>query len=332
MAVTKVADIIVPSVFSPYAIEKATELSEVIQSGAMERSEEFDAKCNEGGKTVDMPFFKEITGDSEVISESTPVTPQNITTGDDIAAFLNRVKAWGKAVLAQWLSGADPLRVIGDMVGGFWARASQRLMLKSLDGLYNLTNGVLNTSHRLNIYSDVAAGSITDAMRFLADTTFIDATVKLGDASPSIVAVCMHSDTEALLRKRQMVEDVQPATGVGPRIPMLQGRQVIVDDNCPKIAGTNSPAYTTYLFGQGAFAHGVQTNDPENATEVDRNALAHETYLVSRRRMIIHPRGVKYNAVPAVGGPSDADLAVGTNWAKVYADKNIRIVAVRHNV
>jgi hypothetical protein len=37
-------------------------------------------------------------------------------------------------------------------------------------------------------------------------------------------------------------------------------------------------------------------------------------------------------ATPAAASASDAELAVGTNWAKVYSDKNIRIVACKHNV
>jgi hypothetical protein len=335
MAVTKVADIVVPAVFGPYALERAVELSDIIQSGAMERSELLDALCNGGGKTTDMPFFKDLTGDTEVLSESASLTPDKIPTGDDIAAFLARGKAWGQQLLAKWLSGDDPLRQIGDLVGGYWARGVQRILMKILLGLFDHTAGVLKDTHRLNIYSDVAPGSVTDAMRFLGDSTFIDATLKLGDASIKIVAVCMHSDVEGLLRKRQMVEDVQPATGVGPRIPILQGRRIVVDDSCPKVAGTNSPHYITYLFGRAALGHGVRTKDDgvDNPdTEVERNGLAGETYLITRRRMLIHPMGVKYTATPGSGGPTDAELTTAANWAKVYSDKNIAIVAVRHNV
>ena len=115
---------------------------------------------------------------------------------DDGAAINNRGKAWGSNDLAEWISGDDPAGAIADRVSGYWARATQRCLLKILDGLFDNTNGVLRTTHRLNIYSDVVSGSITDANRLLGDT-FIDGLQKLGDANQKITAVAMHSDVEA---------------------------------------------------------------------------------------------------------------------------------------
>src|SRR5687768_12497490 len=108
MPVTKVTNIIVPAVFSPYIIERTTELSDVIQSQAVERDEELDRKCNAGGSVIDVPYFKEITGDSALIDENTPTVPDSINTGAD-NALLNRTKAWGGSVLAKWASGTDPV-------------------------------------------------------------------------------------------------------------------------------------------------------------------------------------------------------------------------------
>jgi hypothetical protein len=330
MAVTKTTDVIIPSIFSPYSIERTAELSDILQSGAVDRNPAFDALANGGGSVIDMPYWKEITGDSKLIDQGVPGVPQPITTGSDKAPLLNRYEAWGKSVLAQWASGADPVAVIADMVAGYWGRAFKRILLKILDGLFDNTNGVLRTTHRVNIYTDVASPAVTAQ---LTGSTFVDGTLKLGDHSPEIFAVLMHGDVEGALRKQELIQYVQPAGAVGKRIPTFQDRNVIVSDDCPKVAGTNSPAYHTYLFGRGAFGHGVQTNDPEDATEVDRVALAHETHLVSRRRFLLHPRGVKWSgSAAAAAGPSDAELATGTNWTKVYTDKNIRIVAIKHNI
>jgi hypothetical protein len=330
MPVTKVTNIIVPAVFSPYIIERTTELADVIQSQAVERDEELDRQCNAGGSVIDVPYFKEITGDSALIDENTPTVPDPINTGADKAALLNRTKAWGGSVLAKWASGTDPVGVIGNMVAGFWARDLKRIVLKILDGLFDGVNGVLRTSHRVNIYSDVASPA---ASTQLTGSTFVDGTLRLGDHSPDIVAVLMHGDVEGALRKQELIQYVQPANAIGKRIPMFQDRTVMVSDDCPKVTGTNTPAYTTFLFGRGAFAHGIKTDDPEDASEVDRVGLAHETHLITRRRFVLHPRGVKWigNAV-AAAGPTNAELSTGTNWSKVYSDKNIRIVAIRHNI
>src|ERR1043166_746553 len=121
------------------------------------------------------------------------------------------------------------------------ARDLQTTLLQILAGLYDNTNGVLRTTHRLNLYSDVVAGSITDAMRLLGDT-FVDATVKLGDAGQKLGAVAMHSDVEGLLRKRDLIDFVPDSEGKFS-IKTFQGRRVVIDDGCPKVAGTNSPAY-----------------------------------------------------------------------------------------
>src|SRR6185436_478436 len=151
---------------------------------------------------------------------------------------------------------------------GFWARDLQTMMLKILDGLFDNTSGVLRVTHRLNIYTDVA--SPTDAAR-LTGTTFIDGLQKLGDHSLDLVAVAMHSDVEASLRKRDLIT-FRPDSEGKAAIEVFQGRRFFVDDTCPKVAGTNSPAYTTYIFGRGAFAYGVGGMDSDEAVETDRNA------------------------------------------------------------
>jgi hypothetical protein len=330
MAKTAIADIIVPSVFAPYALERTAILSEVIQSGIVAGDPEFDRLASGPGKTVNMPFWKDLTGSSEVLSDSGSLTLDKITTGQDIAAVNNRGKAWGSNILAKLLAGDDPMRQIADLVAGFWARDLQTTLLKMLDGLFHTTSGVLKDTHRVNIYTDVASGSITDAMRLLGDT-FVDATVKLGDAGQKLVAVAMHSDVEGLLRKRDLIDYVPDSEGK-PVLRSFQGRRVVIDDTCPKVSGTNSPAYTTYLFGPGALGLGNGAMDANEAVEVGREILASDDILVNRKRFILHPRGVKWQGTPAGASPTDAEFATAANWAKVYSDKNIRIVAVRHNV
>jgi len=333
MSATRTTDLVIPAIFSPATIERATELSEIVQSEAVVRAGFFDSLCNGPGATYNMPYLKEVTGSSEVISDTGgSLTVNPVTEDKDIAPALNRGKAWGENDLARWASGADPVGSIRDFVAGFWARDAKQIMLKILDGLFDNTNGVLRTTHRVNIYNDVVAGSITDAMRLTGDT-FVDGTLKLGDFSPTIRAVLVHSDIEGYWRKKQLIAYVQPAGAVGARIPTFQDRRVMVSDDCPKVAGANSPSYTSYLFGVGSFALGYQTNDPERATEIQRVGLASETYLITRRRMLLHPLGVKWSgSAAAAGGPTNTELATGTNWTKVYQDKNIHIVAIKHNL
>jgi hypothetical protein len=330
MAKTKVSDVIVPSAFASYAIEKTTELSEVIQAGIAEVDPEFDILASGGGKTVDLPYWKEPTGDSEVLNDSVGMTVDKIAAGQDTAAIHNRGKLWGSNILAKLLSGDDPAERIAEFVGGFWARDLQHMLLAVLNGLFDNTNGILRTTHRSNIYQDVIAGSITDAMRLTGDT-FVDGLQKLGDAKWKLTALAIHSDVEALLMKRDLIDFLPDSEGKF-QIKTFQGRRLIVDDSCPKVAGTNAAAYTSYLFGDGAFALGNGSLDAEDAVETDRDITNSDTLLANRKRFIFHPRGLRWIGNPAGASPSNGELSTGTNWSKVWLDKNIRLVALRHNV
>ncbi|MGH8245904.1 MAG: coat protein, partial [Gammaproteobacteria bacterium] len=238
--------------FAPYALERTAQLAKVIQTGAVGTDPQFNTLASGPGKTVDMPFWKDLTGESEVLNDSADLTPDKITTGQDAASVHARGKAWGANVLVKWLGGEDPMARIADLVADFWARDLQTMMLKILDGLFDNTNGVLRTTHRLNIYTDVASPADTAK---LTGTTFIDALQKLGDHSLELTAVAMHSDVEASLRKRDLIT-FRPDSEGKPAIEVFQGRRFFVDDTCPKVSGINSPAYTTYIFGRDAFAYG----------------------------------------------------------------------------
>jgi hypothetical protein len=98
--------------------------------------------------------------------------------------------------------------------------------------------------------------------------------------------------------------------------------------------------YTTYLFGQGAFAKGsaplgsepLQGGFGTAGVEMARVPLDSDTVLINRRRYILHPRGVKFtSASVAADSPTDAELETGANWVRVFEVKNVRIVAVTHN-
>jgi len=77
------------------------------------------------------------------------------------------------------------------------------------------------------------------------------------------------------------------------------------NDNLPTRAGTtDGTVYTTYLFGQGAFAKGVSPLDGaplqgghgSEGVELARVPLDSDTVLINRRRYILHPRGVKFTS------------------------------------
>src|SRR5690606_6108381 len=125
---TKISDVIIPEVFNPYVIQRSMEPSALYQSGIIANTSEFDRLAHSGGTMVHMPYWDDLTGDDEVLTDQGALTPGKITAGQDIARLQARGRAWGVNDLAHLLAGDDPMRAIGDLVAGYWARRFQLIL------------------------------------------------------------------------------------------------------------------------------------------------------------------------------------------------------------
>lgn len=316
---TKIADVIVPEVFNPYVINRTMELSALFQSGIVENNAEFDRLASAAARTVHMPFWNDLTGDDEVLSDSAALTPTKITAGQDEAVILRRGKAWGANDLAAALAGDDPMRAIGDLVASYWARMMQKALISILNGVFSSASMAGNVH---DISTQTGGAEVINA------SNFVDAVQKLGDAKSQLTGVVMHSAVEAALAKQDLIQYERPSAG-SPEVPFYMGKRVIVDDSCPVNAGV----YTTYIFGPGAIALGNGNPVGFVATETDRDSLAGEDYLINRKTYILHPRGVAFTSSSVAGSsPTNTELANGANWNRVYENKQIRIVQFRHKI
>lgn len=315
---TRIADIIVPEVFNPYVIQRTAELSALVQSGIVVPNAELDRLASSGGKLINMPYWDDLTGDDEVLSDSSALTPGKITAGQDVAVLLMRGKAWAANDLAKALSGDDPMRAIGDLVAAYWARMEQKTLINTLTGAMgaaNMTGNVL----------DISAEAIA-ADQLISGETFIEAKNKLGDNSDKLTAVVMHSAVFTYLEKLNLISYIPNSQGV-VEFPTYMNKKVIVDDGCPVAAGV----YTTYLFGQGAVGRGE--GSAPVPTETDRDSLAGDDILINRRHFILHPRGIAFTSTSVAGAsPTNAELAAIANWTRKYENKNIRIVQFKHKI
>ena len=133
MAKTAVADIIVPTQFEKYAIERTAQLSAFVQSGILEMAPEFDELAAGGGREVQMPFWKDLTATRQLLSDSAALTVNKITSDKDIARIHNDAQAWSVNHLATVISGDDPMQAIVDLVAAYWARTDEGLLV-SFDG------------------------------------------------------------------------------------------------------------------------------------------------------------------------------------------------------
>ena len=324
MAGTKISNIVVPSVFIPYVAEKIILLSALFTSGIIQTSDKLNVLASQGGKLINMPYFKNLTGSSEVLADATELTATAITTGTDIAALLQRGKMWGVSDLAKSMSGADPLKAIGDQVAAWWADDMQTTLINILTGVFLDNAGNDDSDLISDIATETLVGQTSAANHFNGDT-FQDAIQLLGDAKTQLVAVAMHSQVESNLRKLDLIDYAIESEG-GKPIPYYGGKRVIVDDTCPVVAGTTSGyKYTSYIFAAGVIAYGDGV--PEVPVETDRNAALGEDYLINRKHYILHPVGIKFTSTTVTGHtPSDVNLALAVNWDRVYQKKNIGIV------
>lgn len=334
MAETLVSDVIVPAVFLPYVIQRTAELSEFFTSGIIEMSDEFAALAAGGGSTVNMPFWNDLTGNDQVLSDTGALTTKKIGASQDVAIINNRGDAWATNDLAGMLAGSDPMKAIGDLVADYWARKTQATVLSELKGIFSIASMAGNL---LDVHATSGAAG---AANYLTSSTFIDGKQKLGDAKNKLVAVAMHSAVEASLLKLDQIDFIPQSEGK-EALKRFQGLPIIIDDGMPVEVINSLNVYTTYVFGKGAIAMGVARNvgGPVEGgfgsweLEFARSALAGQNIMINRRRFILHCRGIKWLGGSLAGlSPTNAEFEAAANWLRVYEAKNIRVVRIRHNI
>ena len=134
------SDVVIPEVFTPYVIEASTQLDAFLQSGVVQPMAELNAS-EDGGDFIKVPFWSaNLSGDFEVLSDSSSLTPGKITTGQQIGVVLHRGRAWESRDLAALAAGADPMAAIGQKVAAYVANQRQKDLLSALSGCFGSIN------------------------------------------------------------------------------------------------------------------------------------------------------------------------------------------------
>ena len=330
---TTISDIIKPEpLFLQSILEQSTELSRLFQSGLVSREAVFDDFARGKGSVFDMPFWNDLSGASEGLSDSSSLTPQKLTQDKDRAVKHFRGAAWEVNDLAPIMVGDSAATRIRNRLSSFWNRDMQKtILIPSLTGIFD---SALASTH----VNDVAIedGNNATDTELIGSDQVIDTANLLGDHWDRITAMVMHSKPFARLQKLNLIS-FEPLSEQGIEVPRFLGREIIVDDGVPVVdGGTNGKKYTTYLFGAGAVAMGDGTDAIVDVTETpafeeERDGLAGNSYFISRRQFIMHPRGVQFSGTPSGVTPTVSDLETGSNWTKAWSDKNIPIVSLVTN-
>jgi hypothetical protein len=329
MALVQISDIIEPRVFTAYLQKLTTQLSAFVQSGVIERSPLFDELLVGGGRTFDLPHYNDLADTEANVSTDDPVgaddaVPEKITTGREVAQRHNRNQVWSASDLASALAGNDPMEAIARRVAAYWVRQEQTYLIRSLQGVI-LDNIAADSGDMVHDIGAVGAATITAANLFSAEA-FIDAAQTMGDHSDAIVAVAMHSVVYTRAQKNNLIDFIPDARGE-TEIPTFLGRRVIVDDGIPTSTPDTQLEYSTYLFGEGAFAQGI--GSPRVPVEVNREPIAGrgggQEFLHSRVEWLLHPRGFSWIAGSQVdSSPTNAELALAANWNRTFLSTDDR--------
>ena len=340
---TRVSDVIVPEVFTPYMQVLTEEKSRLVQSGLISRSEALDNLLAGGGLTFQVPSFRDLDNDAERTSTDTsvpfqgpydssgatlgvpsgqafPPDPKKIQTLKEIAVRMNRNQSWSSTDLAAILAGADPMNAIATRVAAYWTRRLQAAFIATWNGVI-ADNAANDDGDYIN---NIAGSSFTDGITNFSAEAFLDAAQTMGDSQDDLVACAVHSVVYNRMMKNNLIDFIPDARGE-INIPTFLGREVIVDDGLPRTGSV----YDTWLFGAGATQMGVGT--PPEATEVDRKPGGGngggQDVLYSRVMWTLHPTGHAWVAAstpdggPANSGTGGPDLDEAASWDRVYPER-----------
>lgn len=325
MSFTKVAEIINNPMYRQYMLERAAETNRFISSGVLAPVEELNMGDKMG--LVGIPFWKEFRKRSQVLDDNTDLDIQNIESGQDIAITIGRALTPGITDLATSFAGDDPVADLGNEMGDAWASDMNKTIISVIKGAMASLGAETSPVNTLDI------SGLTGGAENLDAESFIDATGLLGDLAGRLTGVAMHSATHRSMVKQNLIAFEKDSEG-NATIPTYLGRVVVEDDDLPSPASGNAAGvYDSYLFGAGALGYGEGTPKVPDAATRDELKNSGQEYLVSRRHMIIHMRGVKWTGSSmAKQTPTDAELATAGNYERVYNSRNVRVVRFRHKL
>lgn len=327
MANVRLTDVIVPEVYSSYEAVDSPEKTAFVETGIVVSNGLLESKANSGGKTIDIPFWKDL--DSSIapnLSSDDPTsyaTPNKITAGEQIARLVYLNQWYSGVDLAAEIAGSDPMERVRNRFGTYWKRQWQKRLIASCNGV--LADNVANDAGDMVI--DVAAEAIASqtATTVFNRGSFTDAVYTMGDMAEELTAIGVHSAVMAQMVKNDDIDFIPDSNG-RLTIPTYMGLRVIVDDGFTVTAGTTDGfKYTSVLFGRGAFGYGE--GSPLNPVETKRDELAGDgagvDFIGERKTWILHPFGFQNTGTPAGESFNNTELAAATTWDRVIERKNV---------
>lgn len=336
MSTTRLTDVIYGPMFVPAVLNRIDIGSAIRQSGIASSDPQLQEFANGPGNIIQMPFWDDITGSSNVSSDDPAqnATPNKLTMGQDYARKIRRNNGWQAAnLVSSIMGGTDPLAIVSQRIADYWVREEEVVLTYMLNGVFAAAS---MAGHVLNVASEAGA---TTPVNMDAQIS-AQAHALLGVAGLELRAALMHSTVFWNLEADGHITYGQTPNGQQDlNMRFWHGKRVLVSDAVPRVAGgTSGFKYTTYFFANGAigYAPANGAGGPKKPVEFDPAPSAGNGEGVDtvwhRRHWVMHPRGVKFTSSSVAGeSPTNAELATAANWVRVYDPANVRIVAVTTN-
>jgi hypothetical protein len=328
---TQLSDVYIPNVYNSLTSINSPELTAFFSSGAAVRNAALDNAFGQGGRTLDLPFWKDLDSTIEQnYSTDNPAdiaVPQKTVTGIMQARIAQMNQSWSSSDLATELAGQAPLQHVKNRTGTYWTRRWQRRALSVALGVLNSNIANNNGDMVNNIALETTDGVTNDNL--FSRAAFTGAAFTAGDQFDNFVAIAVHS----VVYKRMIDNDdiaFIPASDGSLTIPTFLGKRIVVDDGMPVVPGSTSGfKYVSILFGQGFIGYG--NNTPPNPSYLKREELQGNgggvEIIGERVSMVIHPFGYTFTGNTITGGfsPSDANMKLAANWTRILDRKLIPV-------
>lgn len=319
---TRLADVIVPEVFSTYMTNNTKQVMAFYQTGVLRPDADLAAKLAGGGRTFNVPFWRDlddIESDTASDDPDSYATASPVTTGKDVALRQIRTKGWTTSQLTAELAGADPMARITSRVGDYWGRQFDRIAIATARGVF--ADNIANDNG--DMVKDISVNSAPGVANRISAEAIMDAAQTMGDAKQELKLIVMHSVVQTQLAKQDLI-DFRPDSEGKPWIPYYMGYRVHTSDNVPVINVNGVFKYHNYLFGSDVFGwaeHDVARPVSTEQKEAAGDGMGVEE-LWTRRQFALHPYGIKWTDNQVAGEfPTNAELALATNWDRVYPER-----------
>jgi len=333
MAQTTISDLWTPDIWIQGVAEKAKAFPTLLNSPVVVNAPLFDTIASGAGVAANIPFYKDITDDTDGIQvEDSAPTPGEITSGKQVTPILNRVKAYDVTALAAQVSGAmpDPVGEILNQLAAGRMKRRQRTLVSVLRGAFGGGDDSKDsaselTSMRVEAFDETGLDA-TSEQKMSADL-FITAKALLGELADNLIggAILTHPNIVAqleILDKESFKNGVE--SGLPFTVRTYRGVPIYTSNLLVRAGTSNGYVYETYILtagcvGFGAKAQSSRVGDVAHLI-VDETQIAKNNLTVyDRNRYLMHLNGMKWVGTPSGQSATDAELATIANWDLAFS-------------